>query len=53
MHSLAVRVSSIKNSDNLKKNSEIRASILCLPATETFSIHHKAGGKSCFHHYTK
>lgn len=31
MNSLSLRVSSIKNSDNLKKNSEIRVALLVLP----------------------
>lgn len=36
MNSLAVRVSSIKDGENLKKNSDIRASLLTLPATKIF-----------------
>lgn len=31
MNSLSLRLSSIKNSDNLKKNSEIRVALLELP----------------------
>lgn len=36
MNSLAVRVSSIKDGENLKKNSDIRASLLTLPTTKIF-----------------
>lgn len=43
MNSLAVRVSSIKNGENLKKNSEIRVSLLELPPTQTFRIDETAG----------
>lgn len=35
MNSLSLRVSSIKNSDNLKKNSEIRVALLGLPPKYT------------------
>lgn len=36
MNSLAVRLSSIKNGEQLKKNSEIRVSLLDLPPTQEF-----------------
>lgn len=31
MNALSLRVSSIRNGENLKKNSEIRIALLCLP----------------------
>lgn len=44
MNSLAVRLSSIKNGEQLKKNSEIRVSLLDLPRTQEFQkIDDRAG----------
>lgn len=37
MATLAVRASSVKNSDDLKKTSEIKYKILDLPSTKVFN----------------